>query len=85
MAKKKILKGELVETPYHIADLGYNPSRPKSPWQIRRVGTVVEQGGLCFGYETIFFQSLSDAVTYLEETTDRDLDIIKEKIANAKT
>jgi hypothetical protein len=66
--------------PYHIADISYNSSWPDMPWYIQRAGVVAEQGGLAFGYETVSFKTLSDAMIYLEETIERDLDTIKEKI-----
>lgn len=59
--------------PYFVAEIAYNPSWPKTPWYVHRVGVVPEQGGPNFGMETISFESLEEACEYLKETIKRDM------------
>ena len=66
--------------PYRIASIAYDPTNKEFPFYTLRIGMMARQGGLSFGEDNASFQTLSDACIYLEESLERDFDIIKEKI-----
>lgn len=68
-------------TPYHIAEIAYNPAWPDRSWYVVRAGMTPQQGGLAPGIEAYSFETLSGALSYLRATIDRDMDFYKETIA----
>lgn len=69
--------------PYQIAEICYNAECPDMPWYVVRTGTVSEQGGFNLGTETLSFETVKDACTYLKSMIEKDIEIIKE-IINSK-
>ena len=71
--------------PYYIAEIAYNPAWPDMPWHVHRTGVIPEQGGLCFGNQTVSFDTLENALEYLKETIEKDMPeyerLIKEREA----
>lgn len=65
---------------YRVAEICYNPSSSETPWYIMRAGTVVEQGGLGLGTESISFKTVQDACNYLSKAIADDVDVIVEQI-----
>ena len=65
---------------YAVAEIAYEPNNLRRPWYIIRTGVVAEQGGLNFGSETIRFETVDDALEYLEQAIKRDLEEFKKEI-----
>jgi len=58
--------------PYLVAQIAYDPSKPKSPWFIIRHGTIAAQGGYDVGVESQHYSSLEGACAWLAERLEKD-------------
>jgi hypothetical protein len=66
--------------PYRVAEIAYDPCNPDFPWYVRRSGTIAEQGGLGWGYESLSFETIEDACEDLAQMIAQDQDRIKADI-----
>lgn len=65
---------------WKLVEIAYHPEGKLGHWMVIRTGVVAEQGGLNFGIESLYFQTLSDAFKYTESCIERDLIEISRQI-----